>query len=106
MFDGLKDMGKLMKQAKEMKSKMKDVQAQLKNTQVTGTALNDKIKVVLTGDMDCVAVNIDPTLFDANQGSSLENGLKKAFSEALKNAKTTASSQLSAISGGLNLPGL
>jgi nucleoid-associated protein EbfC len=106
MFDGLKDVGKLMKQAKEMKSQMKQVQGELKNIQEIGAALDEKIKVILTGDLDCVSVYVDPTLLDASQAEKIQKEITNAFNQALKKAKDTAASKLSAISGGLGLPGL
>ena len=101
MFEGLKDMGKLMKQAKEMKSKMKAVQEQLKKTKVDGFSKDQTIKVILTGELDCVGVEIqnpsDPKLTDK---------MREAFNDAAQKSKQLAASQLQAVSGDLNLPGM
>ena len=101
MFDKLKDMGKLMKEASEMKSKMKKVQDELKNLKVTGQAEGGKVQVVLTGELDCVSVTVDPTVSQA----ALSKALIKAFNDAAEQAKKLATSKLAEISGGLNLPG-
>ncbi len=105
MFDGLKDMGKLMKQAKEMKEKMKHVQEKLKKLKVTGKAEGGKIEVVMTGELECISITIDPGLVSANQTVSLQKALLKAVNDAASQAKNLATSELSDISGGLNLPG-
>ncbi len=105
MFEGLKDMGKLLKQAKEMKAKMKQVQDELKTIKVSGT-FEGKCEVILTGELELVQLTIDPSLLNPNDGKRLEKGLTKAFNEAVKKAKDAATSKLSTVTGGLNLPGL
>ena len=106
MFDGLKDMGKLLKQAKEMKSKMKQVQDELKKLRVTGTAANDKIKVTVTGELDIIDLTIDPSLLDPKNAPSLEKAVIKAINEATLKAKGIATQRLTEVSGGLDIPGL
>lgn len=106
MFDGLKDMGKLLKQAKEMKSKMQDVQKELKKVRVSSSAANDKIKIVVTGELEVVELSIEPSLLDPKHASSLEKALVKLFNDATNQAKTIATQKLSEVSGGLDIPGL
>ena len=102
----MKNMGKMLKQAKEMKGQMKRVQDQLKKMLVSGYSADKKIEVVMTGEMDVVEVKIEPEYLAPNHQKQLQKELTRAFNEASKKAKTTASSQLSDISKGLNIPGL
>lgn len=104
MFEGLKDMGKLLKQAGEMKSKMKQIQDELKKVKVSGTAEDGKVEVILSGELECLEVKIDPSV--AGNASSLQRAVQKAFNEAARKAKELATTKLSDISGGLNLPGM
>ncbi|MGE4169576.1 MAG: YbaB/EbfC family nucleoid-associated protein [Candidatus Margulisiibacteriota bacterium] len=104
MFEGLKDMGKLLKQAKEMKDKMKKIQEELKKIEVSAQALDGKVDVVLNGEMEALRITIDPSV--ANDPAKLSKGLIKAFNDATKKAKDIAASKLSVVSDGLNLPGL
>jgi len=106
MFEGLKDVGKLMKQAKEMKAQMKKIQEELKHVLVTGSAMGGKIEVTMSGELDCVSVVIDPVLLDPKQSALVQKALKEAMNAAAKKAKDVATQKLSVISGGLNLPGL
>jgi DNA-binding protein YbaB len=57
MFEKFKDMGNLVKQAKEMKKKMEEVQNELKTLRFVGE-VNNLVKVALTGELDCVAVKV------------------------------------------------
>lgn len=104
MLDKFKDMGKLLKQAKEMQGQMKEIQKELKALRVTEEAEGGKIKVTLTGDMDVESIEIDPSLLSADNQKRLQNGLKSASDAAIKKAKNLASSKLAKISGGL-IPG-
>ena len=104
MFEGMKDMGKLLKQAKEMKSKMKQVQDDLKNVKVSGSAYDGRILIVMSGELEVLECKIDPALKD--DVKELEKGIQRAVNEAAKKAKELATTKLSDISGGLNIPGL
>jgi DNA-binding YbaB/EbfC family protein len=106
MFEGIKDMGKLLKQAKDMKEKMKKVQEELKKVKVTATQLNDRIKVTMTGELEVTEVVIDPTLVIADKKDVLEKHLLKAFNDAAEKAKSVATTKLSSVSGDLGLPGM
>ncbi len=106
MFEGLKDVGKLMKQAKEMKAQMKKIQDELKQVLVTGSAMGGKVEVTMSGELDCTSIIIDPALLDSKQTVLVQKALKEAVNAATKKAKDVATQKLSVISGGLNLPGL
>jgi len=104
MLKKFQDMGKLLKQAKEMKDSMGDIQKELKKTQIPVSVSGGKIKVSLNGEMEVLSVEIDPSLLNTSEKKTLQNGLKKAFSEGIKKAKDTAAQKLTSISGGF-LPG-
>ena len=104
MLKKFQDMGKLLNQAKEMKSAMGKIQDELKKTEIPISAEGGKIKIVINGEMDVKTVSVDPSLLDANNQAKLENALKNAMTEAIKKAKDIAANKLSAISGGF-LPG-
>jgi hypothetical protein len=104
MFNGLKDMGKLMKQAKEMKEKMKKIQDELKDVTVTGSALGNKIVVTITGELVVTNIDIADELY--SRQDDLKKGLTQAFNEAAAKSKELAAGRLAEVSQGLNLPGL
>jgi DNA-binding YbaB/EbfC family protein len=104
MFKGLKDMGSLMKQASEMKSKMADIQKNLKKMIFSAEALSGKLKITVNGELEIVDVSLDQAALN-EKPANLEKAIKEATNNALKSAKDAAASQLSAITGGLNLPG-
>jgi DNA-binding YbaB/EbfC family protein len=107
MFDGLKDMGKMMKQAKEMRAKMKVIQSKLKKLKISGIDKRGLIKVILTGELECIGVHIlnDEILKPSNK-EMLEKAIEQAMNKAAGESKKIATSNLSEVSGGLNIPGL
>ncbi len=107
MFDGLKDMGKMMKQAKEMRAKMKVVQGKLKKLKVSGVDKRGILRVILTGELDCVGVEIlNPDVLKEANKEMIEKAIEQAINKAAGESKKVASSNLSDVSGGLNIPGM
>ena len=106
MFDNLKDMGKLLKQAKDMKSKMQDIQKELKKLVIKEQNKSGTIIVEITGEMDITNINIDPSLLSPSNAKNLTKELTVVLNNAINEAKQMASSQLSSVSKGLNIPGM
>ena len=104
MLKKFQDMGKLLKQAKEMKSAMATVQQELKKEEIEVSGLGGKLTVKLNGELEVISVDIDSSLLQSDQKEPLQKGLVTAFSQAIKNAKNLAASKLASISGGL-IPG-
>ncbi|MBH37659.1 nucleoid-associated protein, YbaB/EbfC family [bacterium] len=104
MFNQLKDMGNLAKKAKEMKSEMKKIQDELKDLIID---LDESgIKVKMTGEMDLVSIEISDDLLVQGKKDQLQKSLVKVINKASQQSKTMASSKLSVVSKGLNIPGL
>ena len=98
------DMGKLMKQVTEMKSKMGAVEKELKKTVLTGQSKDGFVKIEITGKMVLNKIEIAEEIVGDKQ--KLEKSVFEAVDAALKNASTEAQKQLSGVTGGLNIPGL
>ena len=104
MFEGIKDMGKLLKQAKEMKAKMKKVQDDLKRVKMTGKSRDQLVTAVITGELELVELTIEASLQTASN-KQLVSSVKEAVNEAAKKSKDYASKALSDISSGMDLGG-
>ncbi len=101
MLKKFQDMGKLLKQAQEMKGAMQEVQKELKSSEIEVAKLNNLIKIVITGEMEVKSIQVAPELLSNDNKSKLEQGLREAMNEAVKRAKDLATSKLSKVSGGL-----
>ncbi len=104
MFNQLKDMGNLAKKAKEMKSQMKKIQDELKHLVIDLDEAG--VKVQMTGEMDLVSIEISDELLVPAKKDQLQKSLIKVINKASQQSKTMASSKLSSVSKGLNIPGL
>lgn len=100
------DVGKMMKQVNEMKSKMKDVEKELNSLVIKGSSSDNMVTVEMTGKMDLKTLTISPELIAKNDLKKLEKSVFEAFSKVLKETKDTAASKLGAVTGGLKLPGM
>ena len=64
------------------------------------------VKVTVTGDLRVKNVSIDPEAVDLDDIEMLEDMILAAVNDAIESAESSASQQMSALTGGLNIPGL
>ena len=109
MFKGLgslKDIGSLLKQAQEMGGKMQAINEELKTKRVTGQAGGGLIEVEANGLSEVLAVRIDPSLIEKQDGEMIEDLLPAAFNSAQSKAKQMYAEAMQSLTGGLPIPGL
>lgn len=100
MLDQFKDMGKLLKQAQDLRSSMKKIQQELKQTKITMAALDERVKVVVNGELEVVSFEMADELFDVKHKEKTKKAIKECYAKAIKKAKDLATSKLSQASGG------
>ena len=108
MFKGIGDLaniGQMMRQAQQMGAKMQEVQEQLKQQRVTGSAGAAMIEVDANGVGEILAVRIDPSLIDKGDREMIEDLLPAAINDASQKAKELHAEALKEAAGGLELPG-
>ena len=105
------DMGKLMKQAQEMQSKMKEIQKELKLLEVrgnSGSGLLQKepiVEVVASGEMEIKEIILKEK-FKEKDSAEQAKLIQTAVNNALKQAKDISADKLKGATGGLKIPGL
>ena len=67
--------------------------------------MNQK-QMTVTGDLRVKNVSIDPEAVDLDDIEMLEDMILAAVNDAIESAESSASQQMSALTGGLNIPGL
>ena len=100
----MKDLGKLMKQAQELQTKMNDVQGQIANLEVEGVSGGGMLKVTMSGKGDMKSLKIDPSLIDPTDPEMLEDLILAAHSDAKRKAEAKSQEMMSDLTGGLQLP--
>ncbi len=100
----MKNFGQLMKQAQEMQSKIQDMQDRLADIEVTGQSGAGLVTVTMNAKNEVRRVEIDPSLFNAEDVSVVEDLIVAAFTDAKGKAEGKAAEEMQKIAGGLNLP--
>ncbi|MEE8578040.1 MAG: YbaB/EbfC family nucleoid-associated protein [candidate division Zixibacteria bacterium] len=99
-------LGDMMKQVQKMQAKMEEVQAKLAETEVEGSSGGGMVKVVANGKQDVVSITIDPEVIDPEDAEMLQDLILAAINQAREKAAEVQAEQMSAVTGGLNLPGM
>jgi nucleoid-associated protein EbfC len=106
-FGGLPpNMKEMMKQAQKMKEDLEKAQEDAKQITEEGSAGGGMVTVRASGDNQIVMIKIEREVVDPNDVEMLQDLIMAATNEALKKAQGTVQQKISAITGGLNIPGI
>ncbi len=98
------NIGRLMKQAQEMQSKMAEMQAKLEAVEISGAAGGGMVTATLNGKGDLRGIKIDPALADPAEIEVLEDLVVAAVNDAKTRVDAHASEEMQKLTGGLQLP--
>ena len=79
---GLGDMGKMMKAAQEMQTKMQNLQEELHNITVVGESGAGLVKATSTAKGELTALDIDPSIFNPDEKEVVEDLILAAIKDA------------------------
>jgi nucleoid-associated protein EbfC len=94
----------LMKQAAQLQSKMQEMQAQLDQIEVEGTAGGGLVAVRLSGKGDMKGVTIDPSLLKPEEKEIVEDLVVAAHTDARRKVESVLQDKVQSLTGGLPLP--
>jgi DNA-binding YbaB/EbfC family protein len=100
----MKNLGKMMKQAQEMQSKMAKMQEELQNSEHTGTSGGGLVHVKLNGKFDMRKLTIDPTIFSGDDAEVVADLIVAAFNDAKRKVDEFNKREMAKLTGGLDLP--
>lgn len=95
---------KILQQAQQMQGKLQELQDQLQQQTVTGTAGGGMVTVEADGKGQVRRVKLDPSVVAPNDVEMLEDLIVVAVSEAQKKATALAQAEMGKLTGGLPLP--
>jgi DNA-binding YbaB/EbfC family protein len=78
------------KEAKLMQQQFSQLQAQMSNMEVSGTAGGGLVTITLTGDGEMKSIKIKPDCVDKDDIEGLELLIKSAYTDAQKKLKENA----------------
>jgi DNA-binding protein YbaB len=97
MFDKLKDLYELQKQASSLKKELAQVIVEAEEE-------NGTIKIVMNGEQKIQSINIADEWFSIDKKSRFETALKKCFSKAVEKTQMAVATKLGPMAKNFKLP--
>lgn len=100
---GSGDMKSQMKQIQAMQREMEQTQEKLAEKEITVTAGGGAIEVTANGNKELTSLKIDPEVIDPEDPDMLQDLIIAAVNEVMRQIDEMVESEMSKITGGLNL---
>ena len=100
------NIAQLMQQAQKMQEDVQRAQEEVAGLEVVGNAGGGMVSDTVTGKRELKDLVIKPECVDPEDVEMLQDMILAAVNDALDSAETMAGQQMSAVTGGLNIPGL
>jgi len=101
-----KMLGDLMRQAQKLQEEMMKAQEEAKKKTVEATAGGGMVTVVASGSGTIVSIMIEKDVVNPDDVEMLQDLILAASNEAIRRAQELVSSDMSKLTGGLNMPGM
>ena len=93
--------GGMMQQLQQLQQQLAEAQEKLAEETVTATAGGGAVKVTVTGDQKCTAVEIAPELLEDADAEMLQDLILSAMSMALDQSRELAAERMGPLASGL-----
>lgn len=100
------NMQQLARQAQKLQQQMSKMQEELDEREFEASSGGGMVTVKVNGKRDVLSMKIKPEAVDPDDVEMLEDLVLAAVNEALREASETVESEMSKLTGGLNMPGL
>ena len=100
------DMKQMMRQAQKMQKELNKAQEEIATMSFEATAGGGMVTAVASGDMAITSLTIDPDAVDPEDVEMLQDMVVAAVNEALRGVSELSNQRMSAVTGGMNSPGL
>ncbi|MCB1482467.1 MAG: YbaB/EbfC family nucleoid-associated protein [Rhodobiaceae bacterium] len=100
----MKDFMGMMKQAQQLQAKMAEMQQQLAETEIEGSAGGGLVSVTLDGKGSLKHVNIDESLLKPEEREIVEDLVVTAHAAARSRLEEVMQERMQEVTGGLPLP--
>ena len=95
-----------LKQAQELQQKIKKIQEDLVNKSATGSSGGDMVKATVNGKHELIDIIIAKEVVNPEDVEMLEDLVVAAVTDAMHKIDEVIRSEMAAVTGGLNIPGL
>lgn len=96
-----------MKQLYDMQKKAKQIQKELKETEIEAKSADGGVTIVFNGEIHIVSVQIEEFMLAIEKKRELEQAIKNTTAQAIAKAQAIAAEKAKGMMGdlGINLPG-
>jgi DNA-binding YbaB/EbfC family protein len=98
------DMNQFMKQAQAMQTKLAAMQNEMAGREYEGSSGGGLVKIVIRGSGEMKSTTIDPSLLSKDEADMLADLIVAAFNDAKKKMEDDAQTNMSKMTGGLQMP--
>jgi len=98
------NIGKMMQQDKKMQENMKQMQEEMAALEVTGEAGGGMVKVLMTGDQVVRHIDIDPSVWQEQDKSLIEDLMAAAVNQASQKVSEMQKQKQQGLMAGMPLP--
>lgn len=106
MFGTLGNITNLVKQAKEMGSRLETLGDELRSKRVTGAGGGGMVEIDMNGLQDPLECRIDPKVFETGDRELIEDLVCEAVKNATAKARELHATAMKSMTGGIEIPGL
>lgn len=99
------NMNNLMKQAQRMQRQMEENQKNLEESEFKATAGGGAVEVTVSGKREITDIRLEEEVVDPEDVEMLQDLIMAAVNEALRKVDAAYESNMSKMTGGMNLPG-
>lgn len=89
-----------------MQRKIDQVKTEIKDREVTGTAVSDKVSVVVSCEGKVRSITIDPEFLKSEGLEMALNAVVAAANTALEAADKLVEAEIAKVTGGIKIPGM
>ena len=100
------NIGNIMKQAKKMQEKIGRLQQELETKTVEAQSGGGMVRVLVNGKFEIVSLKIEKDVVNQEDIEMLQDLIAAAVNEGVRKSQEMAASEMSKITGGLNIPGM
>ncbi len=91
---------------RQLQARIQKMQDDLASQTVEGSAGGGAVTVTITGQLKVQAVKIKPEVIDPDDAEMLEDLVLAAVNDAIQKSQELQAKRLSALTGGMKIPGL
>lgn len=99
-------MASMLKDMQGLKANMERMKSELANSEYTGKSCNGQVTAVVSGELLLKRVDINPSFASSGDTLALQQAVLEAVNTASLTARAAAAEKMSAITGGMDIPGL